>query len=359
MRRHLELPPSKDLYPLIELFLCTVNSVLPLYNDASLLETARIWYEEPSRRTAANWTTLNVVMALAQCFGQDPATQSGAFIEDCVGKAQTMLTDLIMGDVQLETLQILLGLVLLFQRMPNVRPASVLIATTFRLIHEMGLHRREGYEGICDTEVLQRRRVFWVAYILDRDISMRSRQPSIHQDADTDVDFPSDDPVIDEAGFVASRGGSVHFGFFRARVQLAQIQGQVHDCLFSTQAQYRPQEDTIRESLRLRLVLVDWRAQIPAGLDAAALIQNHSVVLAKLFCILYATHLSLLCQLTRVNAMEFSWVHMLLRHVRAVNSGLPSVPPVWPESWDGMVVESRAFITLFLNIAHKDVGFGR
>ncbi|CAM1507644.1 Fc.00g072850.m01.CDS01 [Cosmosporella sp. VM-42] len=342
--RQLELPPSRIVYPLVDTFLGTVNSVLPLYNDATLLETVRLWYGAPSQRTRIAWASINVVMVLAQCCDQGLSEQSEDFVAESVGKAQSVLTDLIMGDLKLDSLQVILGLVLSFQCMPNMRPAAVLISTAFRLIHEMGIHRREGYEGVSDPEALQRRRVFWVAYILDRDISMRTRQPPVHQDANIDLDLPPLRSSMDEAGFIDAGGGCTHFSFFRSRAQLAQIQGQVYECLFSVQGRLRPLAEASLEVARLRGLLAQWRTQIPATLSAEALIQNRGTVRPKLFCMLYATSLSLLGQLTRVNAIEFDWVNRLLRHTRNMHAGLPSVPPASLEGWDALSRrESRVY----------------
>ncbi|KAJ0161312.1 putative transcriptional regulatory protein [Colletotrichum tanaceti] len=359
--RQLELPPSRIVYPLVDTFLGSVNCVLPLYDDAVLLEAVRLWYSMPSCRTRTTWASINVVMALAHCCDQGLSEQSELFVAESVGKAQSVLTDLIMGDLRLDSLQVILGLVLSFQRMPNMRPAAVLISTAFRLIHEMGIHRREGYEGISNAEALQRRRVFWVAYILDRDISMRTRQPPVHQDANIDLDLPP--PVYsstDRAGFVDAGDGRTHFNVFRSRAQLARIQGQVHECIFSVQGRSRPAGEASLEIARLRGLLVRWRAQIPATLGAEALMRTRGgTVLPKALCTLYATSLSLLGQLTRVNAIEFDWVNRLLRHARNVRAGLPSVPPASLEGWDALVEESRSFVMLFLSIPQKHIAFGR
>ncbi|KAK6209896.1 hypothetical protein QIS74_11480 [Colletotrichum tabaci] len=313
----------------------------------------------PSHRTRTTWASINVVMALAHCCDQGLSEQSEVFVAESVGKAQSVLTELIMSDLRLDSLQVILGLVLSFQRMPNMRPAAVLISTAFRLIHEMRIHRREGYEGISSAEALQRRRVFWVAYILDRDISMRTRQPPVHQDANIDLDLPPVRSSTDRAGFIDAGDGCTHFNFFRSRAQLAQIQGQVHECIFSVQGRSRPAGEASLEIARLRGQLAQWRAQIPATLSAEALTQTRDTVLPKAFCMLYATSLSLLGQLTRVNAIEFDWVNRLLRHARNVHAGLPSVPPALLEGWDALVEESRSFVMLFLSIPQKDIAFGR
>jgi hypothetical protein len=298
-------------------------------------------------------------MALAHSSGHATVEQPKAFVEDCIRKAQSVLTGLIMGDLDLKSLQVVLGLVLAFHQMPDMRPASVLISTAFRLIHEMRIHRREGYEAVSEAEALQRSRVFWVAYILDRDISMRIRQPPVHQDADTDLDLPADGANLDELALIGAIGGDMNFSAFRSRVHLAQIQGQVYNCLFSVQARYKSPDERSMDVARLRMQLTHWRMQIPSIVSPQALLSRDTIILAKHFCMLYATNLSLLGQLVRLNAMDYEWINTLLRHVRNLRAGVPSIPPTMPDGWEALVDESRTFTTLFLGIPEKDIAFGR
>ena len=359
---HLELPESDITYSLIDTFLRTINRIHPLYDERMLLETANLWYRIPARRTKLAWATINVVMALAQCCVQRTDKLPQAFAEDCIRNAQSVLTELIMGELRLENLQVVLGLVLSFTQMPDMRPSSVLISTAFRLIHEMGIHRREGYDGVSEAEAQQRNRVFWVAYILDRDISMRTRQPPVHQDAETDLDFPIGTPSLEKAALMEEISGDGSFSVFRSRVYLAQIQGQVHDALFSVQARYRSPDERSGDIARLRILLLHWRMQVPSNLidlSAHALVSFDTIIMAKHLCMLYATNLALLGQLARVNAMDFEWINRLLGHVRNLRAGVPSIPPAMPEGWDALVDESRTFATLFLGIPEKGVAFGR
>lgn len=82
-----------------------------------------------------------------------------------------------MGDAELLHVQVLIGMVILFQGTRDLKPATMLIAIALRLAHELGLHTRRSVGYLDATQVLERDRVFWIAYILDRDISLRTNRP--------------------------------------------------------------------------------------------------------------------------------------------------------------------------------------
>lgn len=56
-----------------------------------------------------------------------------------------------------------------------------------------------------------------MAYILDRDISLRTRQPPIQHDLEIDLALPSETPDPDGAGFVTAGWTYETFKFFLFR----------------------------------------------------------------------------------------------------------------------------------------------
>ena len=53
---------------------------------------------------------------------------------------------------------------------PNPQPSFSLVGAAIRLSHSIGLHKRVSPEfGLTDTEAEQRKRVFWIAYMIDKE----------------------------------------------------------------------------------------------------------------------------------------------------------------------------------------------
>jgi hypothetical protein len=295
-------------------------------------------------------------MALAQYQGSQPQHPQ-ANVADCLRKAQSVVSDLITSEAELAGVQIVLGLVVLFIGTPNPRPSSVLIATAIQLVHAMMLHRREGYDGLTSKEALQRKRVFWMAYILDRDISLRTQQPPIQHDLEIDMDLPCELTDLDGAGIITTAWSNERFNFFRSRVQLARIQGEVYDCLYSVSAQQMAPEDTSIRGRQLRQTIKEWQLMIPPDFSAEVLSHDSSTVLPQYFCQLYSPYVSCLGQLCRATSMDVPWMDALLSHARKITIGDLSARPKVPEGWDILVSGSRSLMTLFASVQHKEAAF--
>jgi hypothetical protein len=49
------------------------------------------------------------------------------------------------------------------------QPCGYLISSVVRICHQIRLERSENESGLCPEEVEQRRRIFWIAYCLDKE----------------------------------------------------------------------------------------------------------------------------------------------------------------------------------------------
>ncbi|KAL1606145.1 hypothetical protein SLS60_003546 [Paraconiothyrium brasiliense] len=218
-------------------------------------------------------------MAIAQYCSFGHASFSVGSVSDCLNKAQSALTEILMGDVELANLQVVLGLVIVFQGTSDIRPAVFLISTALRLCQVLGIHRSDSdlYGETTSRKALQLRRVFWIAYILDRDIAMRIRQAPIQQDTDISIEFPPKEPDDDAAGFVSTpEMCQPGFNVFRAYFELSQIQGYVYDALLSVRSQQLSPGERAANCQAIRLLLKDWKGRIPATLSAQALSQTQT-----------------------------------------------------------------------------------
>jgi hypothetical protein len=206
-----------------------------------------------------------------------------------------------------------LGLVIIFQGTSDIRPAVFPISTALGLCQVLGIHRSDSdfYGNTTPREALQLRRVFWIAYILDRDIAMRIRQAPIQQDTDINIELPPKKPDEDAAGFVSTPEMYQHgFNVFRAHVELSQIQGYVYDALFSVRPQQLSPGERAASFQAIRLLLKDWKGRIPGTLSAEALSQTQTYLpfIPRFLCMLYGTVVTCLGQLCQVNSMDFRWV---------------------------------------------------
>lgn len=355
----MELPPLAEVLSATEAYLTTLNAVLPLFHPGRLLQSINNWYAHPGRRERTTWAAINVVLALAHIrIPPDEATlgESAAYY---LHNAQTVLSEVIMGDAGLLNVQILIGMVLLFQGTQDLKPATMLIAVALRLAHELGLHTR-GPEYLDTSQALERDRVFWIAYILDRDISLRTGRPPVQREVDIDLEWPSAEPE-DGAGTVTDDEGTFHFNFLRCRVRLARIQGEVYDFIAATRAGTMDDDQRDENIGRLNDMLDDWISSIPSPFRPSSVQQAGQPGLCRSFAVLYSTHLACRTQVYRAHAMESRWMQSLRSFGRAVTQQGHIVPAPLPtpslQDWEKLVDETRGSMRLFWAVERRDQAF--
>lgn len=393
----MELPSEDIVRHVIDVYLATFNSILPLFHPHSLYRTVDEWFREPSeQKQPSSWAAINIALALGQCHSPgnlSPAVAQAMTVAKCLENAQSVLSDVLAGDIDLQNVQILLGLGILFlgAKPYDIRPPMIFVSTAMRFAQAMGMNRRDYYEGTAPLEAIQRRRVFWIAYILDKDVAARTRQAPIQHDTDMDLDLPPDEATVaaglndDDAGFIDAGGrGSqeddgvgaiIRFNMFRARVELAQIQGRVYDSAFSVRASRMEPGESARLAQSIRLSIQQWKARLPAALSVKVLSSqsdNGLPYLPAAVCYMHSLIIMCLGQLCRVNSMDFHWIDNVLSYARGAgdrkatsSSSAPSLPsfsssippPPQPQGWNVLVGECREFMQLFQSIHSKHPTF--
>jgi len=358
-----DMPPYHHVLPVVERYLVTFNSVLPLFHPPSILQIVKNWYQNPHSRDPVTGAIINVVLALAHhtsSLGEkSPIGDTATFLHN----AQSVLTDITMRETHLVNIQVLLGLVMLFWTADDLSPALILIGTALRLAHKIGLHVRKGSQHCSPAVALQRNRVFWIAYILDRDISLQSGLAPVQLDSDIDLDLPPLETEDDLTGFVFAPDGYTKMNYFRARVELARIQGKVYDSVYSASAQNLDFEERRRRNSEIFHMLDDWSSRIPPEFHALTLSQSGPSSLSKFFCILYSTRLS--CRALASFASPFDsfhyseWMRRLQEYGGKVAAGhVGSHAPV-PHGWPALADASREFMRLFQTVDMMDTFFTR
>ncbi|KIX02995.1 uncharacterized protein Z518_06545 [Rhinocladiella mackenziei CBS 650.93] len=265
------LPPLQQVLSVIQVYLRGFNSVLPLFHAETLLQLVHDYYNlRPRHRDSVVWAAINVVLALAQrhnhTAGHDLPSAAA-----CLSRAESVLSRVALGDIHLLNIQVLVGM--------DIQPALILIATTIRLAHAIGLHDCIHSAHLDPIHAKQRAYVFWLAYILDKDLSMRSKQPSIQVDDDVNLDLPWPIEVQhdeersginrtdDTAGCIITTDGISKMNYLVARIQLAAIEGGVYDYVYSTRSRKRSAEERSRARQSVAHALEMWKASIPSEFD--------------------------------------------------------------------------------------------
>lgn len=357
----MKLPPLQRAMAMVGIFLNTSNSLLPLFHADSLLRLVGECYARPpQQRDPVIWAAINVVFALASqqvpgghgdARSDSPTDQTMEYL----GEAQSVISTVMLSETRLVNIQALVGMVMVLQTAHDLTPALMLISATMRLAHKIGLHDHAASAHLDPVERRQHARVFWLAYILDKDLSLRTQQPSIQRDEDINMELPSSLPVsIDDndnmAGIVVTPDGHAMTNYFLSRVTLATIEGRIYDFLYSTRAVNGSLEDRISAKDDILNALDAWRASIPPEFSASAvsLSTRNKPAISGFFCVLHATSLQCMAFATRAHAWDGKWVDGVRSHSRGIQSiKLPS-------SWETLVHQARNYMLLFGDVWSRD-----
>lgn len=129
----------------------------------------------------------------------------------------------------LRGLQVLLGLVMLFARVPDSQPSLMLIAAALQLSHRLRLHESSHEWEMNSGASMEGRCIFGITYILDKDVNVRSSISYLHQDHDTPLETPDTFDEPSAAGVIHDHTGQLSFSFLAAHLHLARIQGRTYD----------------------------------------------------------------------------------------------------------------------------------
>jgi predicted CopG family antitoxin len=253
------LPSKQEAIILVNKAFEGFNMAFPIFDEASA--TAMLNYPDGGHPDPSHWACLNVVLALAHRFRSMRMMNNTNDDRDAWGYLQNALAvapELTLLQPKLASVQALLGMAIVIQGSPNPRPFGTLISQAIRIAQSLGLHRKNRDPNLTPREVEQRKRVFWVAYYIDKEHCLKTGQPPAQDDDEMDVEMPSE--MLDNT---IQFGDSPEVNYFNFRVKLSLIQGQVYKRLISVKAEKQSVTRRMVEVKRLEGMLAVWRASIP------------------------------------------------------------------------------------------------
>jgi len=261
---HVHLSDSE--LALVELYFDHCNLVFPIFSKYAFLTSIL----RHSFRTAADEegaavrSSASAMLSLAlrvHALSESENAPSGedrasAYLERAVGELNT----LVLARPSMVTVQALLVTVCAMLASPDpATRASVVLAVAVRHAQSLDMHLLDTLVGISGAERLERIRIFWCLYILDKELGLRLGTPSLLSDDDRCVLEPresSDDGI----GLVSSDDGDTRVNVFTARQRLARIQSSVHARLHTFKARHAPKPEKARVVEEWNVALQKWQA---------------------------------------------------------------------------------------------------
>jgi hypothetical protein len=229
---------------------------------------------------------------------------------DYFKNAMGVFAELTMRNADLLSVQAILGMALFMQGTPNPQPAFLLVAAALRLSHGIGLHKKATGFNLNPIEIEQRRRVFWIAYMLDKDMSLRAGRPPAQDDDDMNVELPEADPE-DQIGNVPLADGKGKVNLFRLMCEFTVIECQVYKRLYSTKATKQSDGELLNAIGELDQQLEEWKDSIPIDFRPEHEIKASHTPLILHIVMLHFTYYNCLTTIHRMSIHHGFWTSRL------------------------------------------------
>jgi hypothetical protein len=266
--------------------------------------------------------------------------------------AIAVFAELTMRNTDLLSVQALLGMALFLQGTPNPQPTFLLIAAAIRLSHSIGLHKRGTGFNLNPVEIEQRKRVFWIAYMLDKDLCLRSGRPPAQDDDDMNVELPEADPV-DNIGNIPLADGKGKMNLFRLMCEFAVIESKVYKRLYSTKAVKQSDGELLATIGELDQELENWKDSIPIDFRPEHEIKASHTPLILHVVVLHLTYYNCLTTIHRMSIHHGYWTSRLSNYAIQGLNAKPLNPRVF-SSAALCTAAARASISLLKYIPQGD-----
>lgn len=261
------LPPWTEAFSLVSEFFSHEHQAFPCFHPPSFMTLLGQYYSGTPPQNSAAWASLNAVLAIVQRRRTEVASEppeSDELAWAYAANALSAVLDILMRNTQLLSVQALLTVAWFFVGTPNPQPSFMLTACALRLALSIGLHRTSYDSSGPSIESMMRKRVFWIATSLDRELCLRTGRPPAHELNDFHIDVTGN--FLDDSETISTIAG-LSLNIFHAQAELAVIQGSIYRRLHSSEA-LATDTNYIEESMsKLNIQLDEWCSKYTPGLQ--------------------------------------------------------------------------------------------
>ncbi|KAF2728004.1 hypothetical protein EJ04DRAFT_120312 [Polyplosphaeria fusca] len=312
-RVYRQLPPKHEALSLLKDFFENFNCIFPLFHEPTFMHLVEKHYSDDPYEGSGWWASLNVTLAIAhrlrvmsKLVQQEEDEKAWQYLKN----AMAVQVELTMRNTDLLSVQALLGIALFLLGTPNPQPTYFFVAAAIRLSHSIGLHKKGSGFKLNASEAEQRKRVFWIAYMLDRDICLRSGRPPVQDDDDMNVELPSEDPP-DNIGNIPLADGKGKLNLFRLMCTFAIIEGKVYKQLYSVKATKQSDGELLNTIGELDKELETWKDGIPLDFRPEHEIKASHTPLMLQVVVLHFGYYNCLTTIHRMSVHHGYWTNRL------------------------------------------------
>ncbi|KAM0484690.1 hypothetical protein ACHAP7_003252 [Fusarium lateritium] len=349
------LPPKAEALSLLQDFFDNFNCIFPLFHQPTFMHLVQLQYSSDPYQGSGWWASLNIALAIAHrlrvmsnLVPQDEDDKAWGYLKNAIG----VFPELTMRNTDLLSVQALLGMALFLQGTPNPQPTFLLVAAAMRLAQSIGLHKRGTGFNLNPIEIEQRKRVFWIAYMLDKDLCLRAGRPPAQDDDDMNVELPDADPA-DNIGNIPLADGKGKMNLFRVMCEFATIESEVYKRLYSVQATKQSDGELLNTIGELDHKLEEWKDSIPIDYRPEHDINASHTPLILHVVMLHLTYYNCLTTIHRMSVHHGFWTSRLANYAIQGLNARPLNPRVF-SSAALCTAAARASVSLLKYVPQGD-----
>ncbi|KAJ5355848.1 Zn(II)2Cys6 transcription factor [Penicillium concentricum] len=296
-RHPVELPDISITQECIDIFLISpVCLVFPLVDITLHLKTISNVYHPLQSRLSDGFTNRNASRAsifafLAFCSIIDMGITPRIYVdgEAYAAEAHRLLPEILRETPTLDGLQSLLMLALYHTLSGDSRSVDILIGNATRLIFMLGgnlcyedTNLMSPSPNLSDLSFRTRchlRNLFWICYVLDKELFLRTGRPPSLCDDDCDLTFPmgySNSISVDQIPPQLSAGPEARPLLFPTDLNLSIITSKIYRSLFSAKALRKSDTELLRTIRELDEDLQKWKGSLLASDRMLAHLSNET-----------------------------------------------------------------------------------
>lgn len=308
-----QLPPKTEAVSLLNDYFENFNCMFPLFHQPTFMHLVDRQYSRDPYEGSGWWASFNVALAIAhrlRVMSNLVPAEEDEKAWQYLKNALAVFTELTLRNTDLLSVQALLGMALFLQGTPNPQPSFFLVAAAVRASHSIGLHKRGSGFNLNPVEIEQRKRVFWIGYMLDKDVCLRSGRPPVQDDDDMNVELPSADPD-DNIGNIPLADGKGKVNLFRLMCEFATIESKVYKQLYSTKASKQSDGELLNTIGELDTLLEEWKDAIPVDFRPEHEIKASHTPLILHVVVLHFAYYNCLTTIHRMSVHHGYWTSRL------------------------------------------------
>ncbi|RFU75153.1 fungal specific transcription factor [Trichoderma arundinaceum] len=349
------LPSKPEAMSLLKDYFENFNCMFPLFHQPTFMHLVERQYSADPYQGSGWWASLNCALAIAHrlrvmsnLVPQEEDDKAWGYLKNAMG----VFSELTMRNTDLLSVQALLGMALFMQGTPNPQPTFLLIAAAIRLSHSIGLHKKGTGFNLNPIEIEQRKRVFWIAYMLDKDLCLRSGRPPAQDDDDMNVELPDADPE-DNIGNIPLADGKGKMNLFRVMCEFAVIESNVYKRLYAAKAAKQSDGELLATIGELDQELEEWKDRIPIDFRPEHEIRASHTPLILHIVMVHFTYYNCLTTIHRMSIHHGFWTSRLANYAISGQNVRPLNPRVFSSAMLSTAA-ARASISLLKYIPQGD-----